>query len=103
MSISASVIENYGEKMTVGECTAKGFISAIDEQNDEITKTPLAAGVKNGARYRLITNAAHPVEKMRVRCGGIEYEITRVEQVRIFGSFSHNECILRPKGRCADV
>lgn len=103
MSISATVIENYGEKMTVGDAAAKGFISAIDGLNDEITKTPLVPGVKNGARYRLITNAAHPAEKMRVRCGGLEYEITRVEQVRIFGSFSHNECILRLKGRCADV
>lgn len=103
MSISSSVIENYGEKMTVGEANAKGFISAIDWLDDEITKTPLAAGVKNGARYRLITNAAHPAEKMRVRCGGLEYEITRVEQVRIFGSFSHNECILRLKGGCADA
>lgn len=100
MSISANVIDNYGESMTVGETAAKGFISAIDSSNDEITKIPLAAGVKNGARYRLITNAEHPEEKMSVLCDGREYEIVRVECVRIFGQFSHNECILRLKGRC---
>lgn len=97
MSISSKVIQNYGESMTVDSAAAKGFISPINK-NDSDIRSSLAPGVKLGERYRLITDAENPAVGSTVTFAGLVYEILRVEQVRIFGSFSHNECILRLKG-----
>ena len=84
-------------KLTVDSAAAKGFISPINK-NDSDIRSSLAPGVKLGERYRLITDAENPVVGSTVTFAGLVYEILRVEQVRIFGSFSHNECILRLKG-----
>ena len=38
-----------------------------------------------------------------VTAAGRRYVVLRVEPVRIFGAFSHNECILKLKGGAADA
>lgn len=97
MSVSSDVINSYGESMLVGKSAAKGFMSPINK-NDTDIRTKLSPGVKLGEKYRLITDAESPKMGDTVTCAGCIYEILRVEQVRIFGSFSHNECIIRLKG-----
>lgn len=103
MSISANVIANYGEIITIGGTAAKGFISAVNASDGDKFAMPLPAGVNNSERYRLITSALSPEVSMSVTCGGREYVILRVEPVHIFGTFSHNECIMRLKGGAGDV
>lgn len=99
MSISAKVIESYGDNISVGGTAAKGFISAIG-----ITEpVPHPAGMADTCRYRLITNSGDVSRSACVVCGGREFIILRVEPVSIFGAFSHNECIMRLKGGEADV
>ena len=102
MSISSEVIENYGESILIGTTAAKGFLSPINK-NESKVGIKLAPGVKPNTEYRLITDAITPEIGGTVTCAGLIYEILRVEQVRIFGSLSHNECILRLKGRCENA
>lgn len=97
MSLSSQVITTYGESITVGGSSAKGFLSVINKSNSD-TKTNMPVGVLQGERYRLITDALEPEVGDIIVYAGKKYEIMRVEQVRIFGEFSHNECILRRKG-----
>ena len=96
MSPSSQVIETYGESITVGGSSAKGFLSVINKSKSD-PKTRLPVGVRQGERYRLITDAPEPEVGDIVAYAGKNYEIMRVEQVRIFDEFSHNECILRRK------
>lgn len=97
MSLSSQVITIYGESITVAGSSAKGFLSVMNKSKSD-PKTSMPVGVKLGERYRLITDAVEPDIGDIVVCAGRRYEIMRVEQVRIFGEFSHNECILRRKG-----
>lgn len=103
MTATDSILRLYGEDISVGTATGKGFISCLDADNAQIHRQPLAAGVKNGSKYRLITNMGNIVEGARVTAAGRIYEVLRIEPVRIFGRLSHNECILRLKGESADV
>ena len=97
MSLSSQVITPYGEPVTVGAVSAKGFLSVINKSKSD-AKTRLPVGVQQEERYRLITDAAAPALNDIVTYAGRRYEVMRVEQVRIFGEFSHTECILRRKG-----
>ena len=103
MTATDSILRLYGEDKSVGTATGKGFISCLDADNAQIHRQPLAAGVKNGSKYRLITNMGNIAEGARVTAAGRIYEVLRIEPVRIFGRLSHNECILRLKGESADV
>ncbi len=97
MSLSSQVITTYGESITVGGSSAKGFLSVINKSNSD-PKTNMPVGVHQGERYRLITDALEPEVGDIIVYAGKKYEIMRVEQVCIFGEFSHNECILRRNG-----
>ena len=55
-------------------------------------------GVTNNSKYRLITDTEGIAEGDCVTAAGRSYIVLRVEPVRIFGAFSHNECILKLKG-----
>ena len=103
MTATDSILSLYGEDISIGTAVGKGFISCLDADNTQIHRQPLAAGVKNGSRYRLITNMGNIAEGARVTAAGRIYEVLRIEPVRIFGKLSHNECILRLKGESVDV
>lgn len=103
MTATDSIIGLYGEDISVGTATGKGFISCLDADNAQIHRQPLPAGVKNGSKYRLITNMGDISEGTQVCACGRIYEVLRIEPVRIFGKLSHNECILRLKGESGDV
>nr|DAG12560.1 MAG TPA: Minor capsid protein [Caudoviricetes sp.] len=103
MTAADSIFRLYGEDISVGTATGKGFISCLDADNAQIHRQPLAAGVKNGSKYRLITNMGNIAEGARVQVSGRIYEVLRIEPVRIFGGILHNECILRLKGESGDV
>ena len=103
MTATDSILRLYGEDISIGTVTGKGFISCLDADNAQIHRQPLAAGVKNGSKYRLITNMGNIAEGTLVTSAGRIYEVLRIEPVRIFGRLSHNECILRLKGESADV
>ena len=95
MSISSKVIESYGETVTINGAPAKGFITVIDTNEPMADKMPMKAGVKNTVRYRFITSYTLPEAGMKVVHGDSRFVILRVERVDIFGSFSHNECLMR--------
>lgn len=59
MSLSSQVITTYGESITVGGSSAKGFLSVINKSNSD-PKTNMPVGVLQGERYRLITDALEP-------------------------------------------
>ena len=103
MTATNNILRLYGEDISVGTAKGKGFISCLDADNAQIHRQPLAPGVKNGSKYRLITNMAGISEGAQVQAAGRIYEVLRVEPVRIFGTLSHNECILRLKGESSDV
>lgn len=102
MMLSDYIIEAYGETVTCGGRTFKGFFSPIEPKNAENKHIPLAAGVANEARYLLITNA-QTEEKSAVSVHGESYEVLRCEPIYFAESISHYECVLRPKGSAADV
>lgn len=102
MSISSKVIQSYGEDMLVGTTQIKGFFSPINK-NESTAGISLAPGVVTERKYRLITDDKSIKMKQTVTYEGFIYDVLWVEQVKIFGSFSHNECILRLKGACEDV
>ena len=103
MTVTNRILHNYGESITVGSAESRGFISCLDADDAQIHKTHLAPGVTNNSKYRLITDAEKIAEGDRVAAAGREYVVLRVEPVRIFGAFSHNECILKLKGGAADA
>lgn len=98
MSAAQLVIQNYGESITVGGSTGRGFIACLDPDSAASHKKHLAPGVANRSKYRLITDMRSVSEGAAVVCGGREYRVLRVETVSIFGAFSHNECVLCLKG-----
>lgn len=103
MTATDNILGLYGEDISVGTVSGKGFLSCLDSDNATIHRQPLPAGVKNGSKYRLITNITDIAEKAVVQVSDRTFEVLRVEPVRIFGKFSHNECILRPKGVIENV
>ena len=103
MTATDSILSLYGEDISVGTAAGKGFISGLGADNAQIHRQPLAAGVKNGSRYRLITNMDNIAEGVQVTAAGRIYEVLRIEPVRIFGKLSHHECTLRLNGESADV
>ena len=103
MTAANRILRSYGERITIGTAEGRGFISCLDADNAQIHRQPLAPGVKNGSKYRLITNMAGISEGAQVQAAGRIYEVLRIEPVRIFGTLSHNECILRLKGESSDV
>lgn len=98
-----SIFRLYGDDITIGDRSGKGFISCLDASDARIHRQPLPAGVKNGSRYRLITNMNNISEGERVQLADRVYEVLRIEPVRIFGRVLHNECILRLKGESGNV
>ena len=102
MSISSRVIQSYGESMLLGTAQIKGFLSPVDKNDPKIAKR-LAPGVAGDRIYRLITDDETVKIRQDVTYAGYKYEIMWVEQVRIFGSFSHNECVLRLKEECSNA
>jgi hypothetical protein len=98
MTITNRLMNNYGEAVTIGSNEGRGFISCLDPDDAQIHKTQLAPGVTNKSKYRLITDAEGISEGDCVTAAGRSYVVLRVESVRIFGAFSHNECILKLKG-----
>lgn len=103
MTATDNILRLYGEDISVGTAKGKGFISCLDADNTQIHHEPLAPGVKNGSKFRLITNMSGISEGAWVQAEGRIYEVLRIEPVRIFGALSHNECILRLKGESEDV
>lgn len=102
MSISSRVIQSYGDDMLVGAVHIKGLLSPINK-NDHKAGVKLAAGVVTERKYRLITDDKSIKMRQTVTYEGFVYDVLWVEQVKIFGSFSHNECVLRLKGACEDA
>ena len=103
MSVSAYVIESYGESITIDGKNAKGFISAMDNLPLSEHRQHLPAGIADNAKYRLITSYKSPEEGMTVTCGERSFTIVRVEPVTIAREFSHNECIMKIEGADEDV
>ncbi len=98
MTVTNRLLHNYGESVTIGSNEGRGFISCLDPDDAQIHKTHLALGVTNNSKYRLITDTEGIAEGDCVTAAGRSYIVLRVEPVRIFGAFSHNECILKLKG-----
>lgn len=98
-----SIFRLYGDDIMVGARSGKGFISCLDAADAKIHRQPLPAGVKNGSRYRLITDMDNISEGELVQLADRIYEVLRIEPVRIFGRASHNECILKLKGESGNV
>ena len=96
MKISSEIIKSYGEEIFVDGISARGFISPIDIGTAP-AKLPLPNGVKNTAKYRMLTDFAGIREGACVMCNDCTYDVLRVEEVRIFGAYSHTEAILRLK------
>jgi len=102
MNASSKIFAAYGQTISVGNAAAKGFISPVNASQSPAS-VPLEAGAQGMARYRLLTDCTTVAVGNTVTCDSITYEVERVDKVSIFGAFSHNECILRRKGRWADV
>ena len=98
MTVTSRLLHNYGQALTIGATEGRGFISCLDTDDAQIHKTRLAPGVTNNSKYRLITDTEGIAEGDSVTAAGRSYVVLRVEPVRIFGAFSHNECILKLKG-----
>lgn len=103
MSYSELVIENYGEAMSIGGVSAKGFLCPLSLKNPEHESKPLPNGIKGKANYRLISNLSGIEIGQSVIRGGREYTVLRVEPVNIFGKLSHYECLLKLKGGAGDA
>ena len=73
MTATDSILSLYGEDISVGTAAGKGFISCLDADNAQIHRQPLAAGVKNGSGYRLITNMDNIAEGVQVTAAGRIY------------------------------
>lgn len=102
MTVSDTVINRYGTEIFINRNPARGFIASLDAADPQKRRVPLSAGVKNVARYRLITNRTVR-EGDGIVCGGREYEVLSAEKVTVFGAVSHIEAMLREKGGCGDV
>ncbi len=98
MTVTARLLHGCGESISIGAVEGRGFISCLDSDDAQIHKTQLAPGVTNNSKYRLITDTEAIAEGDAVTAAGRSYIVLRVEPVRIFGAFSHNECILKLKG-----
>ncbi len=98
MTVTARLLHGCGESISIGDTEGRGFISCLDSDDAQIHKTQLAPGVTNNSKYRLITDTESIAEGDAVTAAGRSYIVLRVEPVRIFGAFSHNECILKLKG-----
>ncbi len=98
MTVTGRLLQSFGEDIAVGTYEGRGFISCLDSDDAQVHKTRLAPGVTNNSKYRLITDAESIAEGDAVSAAGRSYVVLRVEPVRIFGVFSHNECILKLKG-----
>lgn len=98
MTVTARLLHGCGERISIGDTEGRGFISCLDCDDAQIHKTQLAPGVTNNSKYRLITDTEAIAEGDAVTAAGRSYIVLRVEPVRIFGAFSHNECILKLKG-----
>lgn len=96
MKISSEIIKSYGEEILIDGVSAKGFISPIDIGTAP-AKLPLPNGVKNTAKYRLLTDFAGIREGACVMCNDCTFTVLRVEEVHIFGAYSHTEAVLRLK------
>lgn len=107
MTAANRILQSYGESITVGTAESRGFISCLDPDDAQTHKAHLTPGVTNNSKYRLITDAEGIAEGIAegdsVTAAGRRYVVLRVEPVRIFGAFSHNECILKLKGGTADA
>lgn len=102
MTVSANVISAYGEEVSCGSQSFKGFLSPIEPKNAENKHIPCPAGVANEARYLLIT--AENVGEGETVCARSEsFEVLRTEPIYFAGEVSHYECVLRPKGRLGNV
>lgn len=98
MTVTARLLHGCGESIRIGTAEGRGFISCLDSDDAQIHKTQLAPGVTNNSKYRLITDTEAIAEGDAVTAAGRSYIVLRVEPVRVFGAFSHNECILKLKG-----
>lgn len=102
MTVSANVISAYGEEISCGNLSFKGFLSPIEPKNAENKHIPCPAGVANEARYLLIT--MENISEGETVCARSEnFEVLRTEPIYFAGGVSHYECVLRPKGRLTDV
>lgn len=102
MILPNSIISAYGENISCGTNSFKGFLSPIDAHNAEKKHLNLPAGVANAALYLLITNTAIS-ENETVSAHGKSYDALRVEPIFLGGEVSHYECVLRPKGSVTNV
>ena len=106
MSVSDVVIERYGADIRIGEKCSRGFIQAKNPENPDIVRKPLGAGIANDESYLLIAESdAFPCtdgEKM-LHCGGLVYEILRIEPIMFGNELSHWEAVMRLRGRETNV
>lgn len=103
MNTAGRIMQSFGETVTSGGKTGRGFLSCLDPDDGQIHKLRLSPGVANRSKYRLMTDMPTIAEGDAVSVNGSNYVVLRVVPVHIFGSFSHNECILRMKGGCTDA
>ncbi len=103
MSTAGRIMHTFGETVCSGGKTGNGFLSCLDSDDARIHKLRLPSGTANRSKYRLMTDMLTIAEGDAVTVGGSSYVVLRVVPVRIFGAFSHNECIISPKGGCADA
>lgn len=103
MTSAEYIMLTYGEDVMIGNKAAKGFVSCLDSSDEQIHSRHFAPGVTNKSRYRLITAENRVRQGDEVECAGRRFVVLRVEPVRIFGEFSHNECMLCLKGGGSDA
>lgn len=80
MTATNNILRLYGEDISVGTAKGKGFISCLDADNAQIHRQPLTPGVKNGSKYRLITNMEDISEGAQVKAAG---EYTRCSELSL--------------------
>lgn len=103
MSTAGRIMRSFGETVASGGRSGSGFIACLDPDDAQVHKLRLPPGVANHSKYRLMTDMQTIAEGDTVTVNGADYAVLRVVPVRIFGEFSHNECILRLKGGAANA
>jgi len=104
MKLSHGIFERFGEDITVGGATYKGFISPVNSKKRDNVKKPTAAGVINNAEYLLLCECAlSPAGGETVIHKGVSYVSLRAEPIYYCGEVSHYEAVLRRKGGNANV
>ena len=105
-------IKKYGAELCVKSAetpagrTGRGFISPAAPRDGENAWRALPPGYYNRERYLLTASRdaiADGETERSVSCGGAEYELLRVELVKVGDEVSHWEGVMRLKGGAKDA